>query len=50
MENHVDILIVGAGVVGCALARELSAIDPNTITPLEALNLLYKLKKMAANG
>jgi DNA mismatch repair protein MutS len=33
-----------------ALADELNALDLNTITPLEALNLLYKLKKMAAGG
>jgi DNA mismatch repair protein MutS len=33
-----------------ALADELNALDLNTITPLEALNLLYKLKKIAANG
>jgi DNA mismatch repair protein MutS len=33
-----------------ALADELNALDLNTITPLEALNLLYKLKKIASNG
>ena len=32
---------------GSALARELTALDLNTITPLEALNLLYRLKKLA---
>jgi len=34
-------------VAGSALAEELTALDLNTVTPLEALNLLYKLKKMA---
>ena len=34
-------------VSASALADELLALDLNTITPLEALNLLYKLKKMA---
>ena len=30
------------------LAEELKNIDPNTITPLEALNLIYKLKKISS--
>ena len=30
---------------GSEIAAKLSAIDLNTITPLEALNLLYELKK-----
>ena len=34
-------------VSGSALAEELTGLDLNTVTPLEALNLLYKLKKMA---
>ena len=34
-------------VAGSALAEELAAIDLNTVTPLEALNLLYELKKKA---
>ncbi len=34
-------------MAGSALAEELTGLDLNTITPLEALNLLYKLKKMA---
>ena len=34
-------------VAGSALAVELTSLDLNTVTPLEALNLLYKLKKMA---
>ncbi len=34
-------------MAGSALAAELTGLDLNTITPLEALNLLYKLKKMA---
>ena len=37
-------------VAGSALAQELTSLDLNTITPLEALNLLYRLKKMAENG
>ena len=37
-------------VSGSALAEELSRLDPNTVTPIEALNLLYKLKKMAEGG
>ena len=38
-------------VSGSALAEELTGLDLNTITPLEALNLLYRLKKMAeGNG
>ena len=32
---------------GAALARELTDLDLNTVTPLEALNLLYRLKKLA---
>ena len=32
------------------LAAELEKIDPNTLTPLEALNLLYQLKKIASGG
>ena len=35
---------------GSALASELTALDLNTITPLEALNLLYKLKRIAEGG
>ena len=34
-------------MAGGALARELQELDLNTITPLEALNLLYQLKKKA---
>ncbi len=34
-------------MAGGALARELQDLDLNTITPLEALNLLYQLKKKA---
>lgn len=34
-------------VAGSELARELAALDVNTVTPLEALNLLYALKKKA---
>ncbi len=34
-------------MTGSALAQELTSLDLNTITPLEALNLLYKLKKLA---
>jgi DNA mismatch repair protein MutS len=37
-------------MAGSALAQELNALDLNTITPLEALNLLYKLKKIASNS
>ncbi|MGM9614035.1 MAG: DNA mismatch repair protein MutS [Oscillospiraceae bacterium] len=37
-------------MTGSALAEELTSLDLNTITPLEALNLLYKLKKMAEGG
>jgi DNA mismatch repair protein MutS len=37
-------------MAGSALAEELTGLDLNTITPLEALNLLYKLKKMAEGG
>ena len=37
-------------MAGSALAEELTSLDLNTITPLEALNLLYKLKKMAEGG
>ena len=34
-------------MAGGELARELQALDLNTVTPLEALNLLYQLKKKA---
>ena len=34
-------------MAGGELARELQNLDLNTITPLEALNLLYQLKKKA---
>ena len=34
-------------VAGGELARELHDLDLNTVTPLEALNLLYQLKKKA---
>lgn len=37
-------------MTGGALARELASLDLNTITPLEALNLLYRLKKMTDGG
>ena len=37
-------------MAGSALAEALTSVDLNTITPLEALNLLYKLKKMAEGG
>ena len=43
MDDQVSLL----DVAGSALAEELTAVDLNTITPIEALNLLYKLKKMA---
>ena len=42
--------LLALSLAGSALAEELTGIDLNTITPLEALNLLYKLKKMAENG
>ena len=32
------------------LIDKLAALDLNTITPLEALNLLYQLKKEALGG
>ena len=34
-------------MAGGELARELRDLDLNTITPLEALNLLYQLKRKA---
>ncbi len=34
-------------MAGSALARELRDLDLNTVTPLEALNLLYQLKQKA---
>ena len=37
-------------MAGSALAEELTGLDLNTVTPIEALNLLYKLKKMAEGG
>ena len=37
-------------MAGGELARELQDLDLNTITPLEALNLLYQLKKKAQGG
>ncbi len=37
-------------MAGSALASELDRVDPNTLTPLEALNLIYRLKKIAAGG
>ena len=43
MDEQVSMLDVAGG----ELARELQALDLNTITPLEALNLLYQLKKKA---
>ena len=42
-EDQVSLL----DMAGSALAAELTGLDLNTITPLEALNLLYKLKAMA---
>ena len=33
------------GLDGTELAPRLRALDPNTLTPLEALNLLHELKK-----
>ena len=35
------------GEEAAALARQLRDLDLNTITPLEALNLLYQLKRKA---
>ena len=37
-------------VASSALADRIAALDLNTITPLEALNLLYQLKKEARGG
>ena len=37
-------------VAGNALAEKLAALELNTLTPLEALNLLYQLKKEAQGG
>ena len=37
-------------VASSALADKIAALDLNTITPLEALNLLYQLKKEAQGG
>jgi len=34
---------------GSELVQELRMVDLNTITPIEALNLLYELKKKAGN-
>ena len=45
-ENQVSF----ADVTGSALADKITALDLNTITPLEALNLLYQLKKEALGG
>ena len=36
-----------ADVGASAVTEKLRSIDPNTLTPLEALNLLYALKKEA---
>ena len=36
-------------VGGSEIARELLALDLNTLTPIEALNTLYQLQKKA-NG
>ena len=38
-------LDVGAG----AVAERLRGLDPNSLTPLEALNLVFELKKEAGN-
>jgi len=37
-------------VASSTLADKIAALDLNTITPLEALNLLYQLKKEAQGG
>ena len=36
-----------ADAAGSAIAGELAALDLNTVTPLEALNILYRLKNKA---
>ena len=40
-ETQVSMLELG----GKSLAKRLRALDPNTLTPLEALNLLYEMKR-----
>ena len=42
-EDQVSLLDVGAG----AVAERLRALDPDSLTPLEALRLVYELKKEA---
>ena len=39
-----------ASLAGEELLRELRALDPETLTPLEALNLLFSLRKKAGEG
>ena len=42
-EDQVSLMDVG----GSEIARELAALDLNTLTPIEALNTLYQLQKKA---
>ena len=43
ISDQVSLLDVGAG----AVAERLRGLDPNSLTPLEALNLVFELKKEA---
>ena len=45
VSDQVSMLDVGAG----AVAERLRGLDPNSLTPLEALNLGFELKKEAGN-
>ena len=45
VSDQVSMLDVGAG----AVAERLRGLDPNSLTPLEALNLVFELKKEAGN-
>ena len=44
-EDQITLLDVGGGEIG----RELCDLDLNTLTPIEALNTLYRLQKKARN-
>ena len=45
VSDQVSLLDVGAG----AVAERLRSLDPNSLTPLEALKLVFELKKEAGN-